>query len=51
MLGMRYFFVVQTEGILPFHFVEILEEGYKFKGTLKCGEEMKQFWNDNLEIK
>lgn len=49
-LGMRYFFVIQSEGKLPFLFIEIIDSGYKNLGSLQCASEMKSFWENTLRL-
>jgi hypothetical protein len=49
-LGMRYFIVVQTEGKLPFSFVEIKDTSYKFLGKLNEGDNIETFWKEILQI-
>lgn len=49
-LGMRYFFVVQTNGELPFLFIEILDDGYKQIGYLRSAKDMQFFWKNVLRL-
>ncbi len=47
---MRYFFVIQSGGQLPFRFIEIVDNGYEELGTLCNEKEMKNFWDKVLKL-
>ena len=48
-LGMRYFYVIATDGKQPFHFYEMIADEFEFVGTLDYDEDNKtlrvnEFW-------